>query len=87
MGFASLARPNRHWAVGQSLVFDDTHTHEAWNDSDELRVVLFVDFLRQLPFPVSLMNQIMIKLIAASPFIKNMMTNLSNIKRIRQESP
>jgi ornithine lipid ester-linked acyl 2-hydroxylase len=31
------------WHVGKTFVFDDTIEHEAWNDSDELRVVLIVD--------------------------------------------
>jgi len=31
------------WKVGESFVFDDTIEHEAWNDSDELRVVLIID--------------------------------------------
>jgi hypothetical protein len=29
--------------VGEVFVFDDTIEHEAWNDSDELRVVLIFD--------------------------------------------
>lgn len=33
----------REWTAGQALVFDDTIEHEAWNDSDELRVVLIFD--------------------------------------------
>ena len=33
----------RGWTVGESFVFDDTIEHEAWNDSDQLRVVLIVD--------------------------------------------
>jgi aspartyl/asparaginyl beta-hydroxylase (cupin superfamily) len=33
----------RDWRIGESFVFDDTIEHEAWNDSDELRVVLIVD--------------------------------------------
>lgn len=33
----------REWRVGESFVFDDTIEHEAWNDSDELRVILIVD--------------------------------------------
>lgn len=33
----------REWKVGKSFVFDDTIEHEAWNDSDELRVVLIAD--------------------------------------------
>jgi aspartyl/asparaginyl beta-hydroxylase (cupin superfamily) len=33
----------REWIVGEAFVFDDTIEHEAWNDSDELRVVLIID--------------------------------------------
>ncbi len=31
------------WEEGKAIVFDDTIEHEAWNDSDELRVVLIFD--------------------------------------------
>ena len=33
----------RQWHVGEAFVFDDTIEHEAWNESDSLRVVLIVD--------------------------------------------
>ncbi len=33
----------REWKAGEAFVFDDTIEHEAWNDSDELRVVLIFD--------------------------------------------
>lgn len=33
----------RKWRVGEVIVFDDSIEHEAWNDSDELRVVLIFD--------------------------------------------
>lgn len=33
----------REWEVGEAFVFDDTIEHEAWNDSNELRVVLILD--------------------------------------------
>ncbi len=36
----------REWTPGKALVFDDTIEHEAWNDSDELRVVLIGDLWR-----------------------------------------
>jgi len=29
--------------MGQAWVFDDTIEHEAWNDADELRVILIFD--------------------------------------------
>jgi aspartate beta-hydroxylase len=33
----------REWVPGKAWVFDDTIEHEAWNDSDKLRVVLIFD--------------------------------------------
>lgn len=59
----------RHWEPGKSLVFDDTFDHEAWNDTDDVRVVLFVDFIRPMRFPASLINRLMIFFIAFSPFV------------------
>lgn len=34
---------NRRWTEGEVLVFDDTIEHEAWNESDEIRVVMIFD--------------------------------------------
>src|SRR5438045_7643535 len=31
------------WRPGEAFVFDDTTEHEAWKDSDRLRVVLIID--------------------------------------------
>ncbi len=33
----------RAWQVGEAWAFDDTIEHEAWNDSDQPRVILIVD--------------------------------------------
>ena len=33
----------REWRVGEAFVFDDTIEHEAWNESEELRVVFICD--------------------------------------------
>jgi len=59
----------RHWQEGKSLMFDDTFNHEVWNDTDETRVVLFVDVLRPLPFPESAINRLIVKVIGFSPFV------------------
>ncbi len=59
----------RHWEEGKSLLFDDTFNHEVWNDTDETRVVLFVDVMRPLPFPDSLINELIVKAIGYSPFV------------------
>jgi beta-hydroxylase len=59
----------RHWVEGESMIFDDTYNHEVWNDTDETRVVLFVDVLRPLPEPESLINRLIVKAIGYSPFV------------------
>jgi aspartyl/asparaginyl beta-hydroxylase (cupin superfamily) len=38
-----VGNETREWVPGQAWVFDDTIEHEAWNDSDQLRVVLIFD--------------------------------------------
>ncbi|HTZ64820.1 MAG TPA: aspartyl/asparaginyl beta-hydroxylase domain-containing protein [Solirubrobacteraceae bacterium] len=59
----------RYWQEGKSMVFDDTFNHEVWNDTDETRVVLFVDVLRPLPSPESAINRAIVKAIGYSPFV------------------
>lgn len=38
-----VADDTRQWVPGKAWVFDDTIQHEAWNDSEQLRVVLIFD--------------------------------------------
>jgi ornithine lipid ester-linked acyl 2-hydroxylase len=64
-----------HWEEGKSMFFDDTFPHEVWNDTDSIRVVLFMDIVRPLPWPVGLLNSLIIKIIAASPFIQDAKKN------------
>lgn len=64
-----VADETRHWEEGKVMVFDDTFDHEAWNETDGTRVVLFVDLVRPMRFPVNVLNNVMIRLIAASPFV------------------
>jgi aspartyl/asparaginyl beta-hydroxylase (cupin superfamily) len=33
----------REWRIGEAWIFDDTIEHEAWNDSDEIRIILICD--------------------------------------------
>jgi beta-hydroxylase len=59
------------WSEGTSLVFDDSYEHEAWNDTDETRVVLFLDVVRPLRDPMRTVNAAVIKAIGWSPFIQD----------------
>jgi aspartyl/asparaginyl beta-hydroxylase (cupin superfamily) len=38
-----VGETRREWNPGEAFVFDDTIEHEAWNDSDQLRVVFILD--------------------------------------------
>ena len=58
-----------HWDEGKSLLFDDSYEHEAWNDSDGVRVVLFMDVIRPLRPPVKQINALIIKAISRSPYV------------------
>jgi beta-hydroxylase len=58
------------WAEGRALIFDDAYEHEAWNRSPEIRVVLFVDFLKPLRFPANLVNRVLLGLAAFTPFLR-----------------
>ena len=39
-----VAGVERTWQEGKCLVFDDTSIHEAWNEGDNPRIVLLLDF-------------------------------------------
>jgi aspartate beta-hydroxylase len=38
-----VGNETREWEEGRAWVFDDTIEHEAWNNSDQLRVILMMD--------------------------------------------
>lgn len=60
-----------HWREGKSLIFDDTYEHHVWNDTDETRVVLFLDVERPCRFPGSWINKAVIRTAGMTPFVKD----------------
>ena len=64
-----------HWEEGRSLIFDDTYQHEVWNDTNGVRVVLFVDFVRPLRYPARVLNAMVLNLIRWSPFVQDGVQN------------
>jgi aspartate beta-hydroxylase len=42
-GVLRAGNEQRQWRVGECLIFDDSFVHEAWNDSEQTRVVLILD--------------------------------------------
>ena len=64
------------WQEGKSLLFDDTFSHCAWNDSDETRAVLFLGIKRPLGPILNLLNTCVIELIRWSDSTTNAVENL-----------
>jgi aspartyl/asparaginyl beta-hydroxylase (cupin superfamily) len=66
------------WQEGRALVFDDTFHHEVWNDSAEERVVLFIDFVRPMRFPLGAINDAILRLIVRSPYGRRTMRRFAD---------
>uniref|UniRef100_A0A7S3LXU5 Aspartyl/asparaginy/proline hydroxylase domain-containing protein n=1 Tax=Palpitomonas bilix TaxID=652834 RepID=A0A7S3LXU5_9EUKA len=53
----------QRWTEGDAILFDDTFTHEVFNDTNELRALLFLDVVRPLPHPyLDFLNRYMINI-------------------------
>ncbi len=59
------------WENGKAVFFDDTYTHEVWNDSDGIRVVLLIDTIRPYKSPFSKLNQSIIEGVTNSVYVKD----------------
>jgi beta-hydroxylase len=76
-----VGREGRYWEEGKSLIFDDTFMHNAVNKSAEQRVVLFVDFLRPLPFPLNLLNRAIVRYIRSTDFVQAGVRRLKELNK------
>jgi len=73
-GAAGLCRitvggETRAWQESRGFVFDDTYTHEVWNESDEHRVVLMIDIERPLSLPLAMVNRMVLRWITSTRYI------------------
>ncbi len=64
-----------HWREGECLVFDDTYKHQVQNNTDGIRVVLFIDVIRPLRPPGTWLNRLVLGLIRRSPYIQDAKKN------------
>ena len=63
------------WETGKSVVFDDTNEHEVWNESDQERVVLFLQFHRPMRFPGRQLSELFLRALALTPYLKVPLAN------------
>jgi beta-hydroxylase len=64
------------WSMGRPVVFDDTYPHEVWNDSDEARVVLLIQFRRPMRQPGRIVADAVVAFIRNSSFVQRARRNL-----------
>ena len=74
-------RETRHWTAGEWLCFDDTFEHEVHNDTDETRVVLFLDLDRPLDRVGNIGRQVLLWLIRRSAYVTRPLKNLEEWNR------
>jgi len=76
-----IGTDSRSWSEGSVLIFDDAYEHEAWNETGEPRVVLFVDFEKPLRFPVNIVNRMLLGLAFLTPYLREGNDNLRRWER------
>ena len=65
-----------HLQNNENFIFDDTFTHEAWNYGDSDRVLLIVDIKKKYPYIYNILNEIYLKSIKKSSYVKSVIFNL-----------
>ena len=65
----------RYWEENKCLIFDDGFIHQVWNDTDDIRVVIFVDFLRPLSPIWQKINSLVVKSYAKAKFMRRTIKN------------
>jgi len=64
-----------YWREGEGVLFDDTYLHQAANESDSVRVVLFMDLRRKMPFYLQMFNRLFLGAMLFEPSVKKMRQN------------
>ncbi|MEQ6122445.1 aspartyl/asparaginyl beta-hydroxylase domain-containing protein [Reichenbachiella sp. MALMAid0571] len=64
-----------YWKNGEGVLFNDNYTHDAHNQSKEIRVILWLDVERKLPLLLSLINKIMLNVAYSTEGVKKVAKN------------
>jgi len=64
------------WQEGKCAVFDDYYEHEVWNNTDDMRAILFFDVDRPLRLPGRIVNRLLIALMKHTAYIQDAHRNL-----------
>ena len=67
--FIKVNDENFYWTEGEGLIFDDTYVHSVFNNTNEPRIILFVE--RPLNFPFNHINSELLKYSSYVNFVVN----------------
>lgn len=65
-----------NWANEDAIVFDHSVKHSAWNNSNEVRVILIVDFSRDLVFPWWIINKLALLALNRTPYFRGVFARI-----------
>jgi aspartyl/asparaginyl beta-hydroxylase (cupin superfamily) len=61
-----------YWRNGKGVLFDDTCLHDAYNGTDKVRVVLFLDVKRKLPWGLAAYRELCLSAASIEPTMRSM---------------
>jgi beta-hydroxylase len=64
-----------HWQEGALRIFDDTRKHEVWNETDQERVVLMLQFQRPLRSPGREVRDLFLRGLRMTPYVTRAIAN------------
>jgi beta-hydroxylase len=74
-----------HWDEGSTFVFDDCYHHEVWNDADEQRVILLIQFRRPSGLVGRLVGAVFLTAVRHSRFVQDARSSLSDWEKAMQK--
>jgi beta-hydroxylase len=67
---------HRGWTPGEYLIFDEAFQHEAWNETEALRVVLFLQVLRPMRWRGRWLAKLFLWCVKRTTFVQDIRRNL-----------
>ncbi len=64
-----------YWKNGEGVLFDDNYLHDAENGSDEVRVILWLDLRRKMPFYLQAFNMLCLAVAFRDESVKRIREN------------
>ena len=68
------------WREGKTLVFCDGYDHEVWNDTDEERTILLIQFDRPMRWPGRVFSKAFVGLLKMTAFFKEPRKNMTTFE-------